>query len=1059
LLLVLLAVIPAFGLIGYSAWDDRADAVAQTEQETGRLASFVAETQSRHIEDTRRMLNLLASLPLARDPALLHLCNDTLPRIRDRNPMYANIGMTDADGNLLCSARPFKQPVNFSDRAWFRRAVATRNFAVGDYLVGQLTNMPSIGLAYPMYGENGKLQRVLYATIDLAWFEALAAKLPLSSGSVVTVADAQGIVLARHPDPRHEWMGKPTRHKEALEAIVSSGCIGFMELRGQDGVLRLNTIRPLLRVNGRCVYVRVGVPKDEVFSSIERHFQRDMAAMLTVTLLVFILAWFGSGWIVLRPVRALSRAAHRLGEGDLSTRTGLPYAQNELGQLAKSFDEMAAGMQERESCLLEADRKLARANRALTVLSAGNRAMLRAGNEQTLLDDICRMIVDKGGYPMAWVGYREENGSKAIHLMAHSGFEVSRLDPRCLTWDAQASGISATGAAMRSGRTELFRADANTEPPSCMVESGCAAALALPLSDDRSLFGVLSIYAVEADAFDEREIELLSEAAADLAFGIARLRDQARRKEAEEANRIKTEFLANMSHELRTPLNAIIGFSEVLKDGLMGEMTAEQREYVTDIFTSGRHLLSLINDILDLSKVEAGKMTLDLERTNVATLLENSLSVVREKAAAHRIELTQEIQQNLKPLQVDPRKTKQIVYNLLSNAVKFTPEGGRVTLRARRVTRREVTDWNTERSNSMRLPLSASGFAEFLEIAVEDSGIGIKREDVPRLFQPFSQLDSSLSRRYEGTGLGLAMVMKMAELHDGTVAVGSEPDKGSCFTVWLPWREAGVAAPSAALAEVPSGCAKPLALVIEDNDAAAELVRLQLKAEGLEALRVASAEEALKLRASLHPSVVVLDIFLPGMDGWDCLACIKQSGSPWADVPVVIASIATDSGKGFALGASEVLQKPVGREDIAAALQRLGLRPREHRECKVLLVDDDPKAVELMSAYFSEPGYQVLRAYGGREGIEMAQRELPDLMMLDLMMPEVSGFDVVEALKAKPETATIPIMVVTAKQLTPEDHAVLNGYVSAILEKATFDHDRFAAEIRRALTMRGRNKV
>ncbi len=247
----------------------------------------------------------------------------------------------------------------------------------------------------------------------------------------------------------------------------------------------------------------------------------------------------------------------------------------------------------------------------------------------------------------------------------------------------------------------------------------------------------------------------------------------ARNLRLEEANRMKSSFLANMSHELRTPLNAIIGFSEVLKDGLMGDLTAQQKEYAEDIFASGSHLLSLINDILDLSKVEAGKMSLELEQLQVAPLLHAGLQVVREKALAHRLHLSAEIADGLGDIWLDERKTKQILYNLLSNAVKFTPEGGSVHVTARRVGAELVAD---------------GAFAAYLELSVRDSGIGVSTADQERLFQPFTQIDSTLARRYEGTGLGLAMVKGLAELHGGRVGLQSEPGKGSAFTVFLPWR-------------------------------------------------------------------------------------------------------------------------------------------------------------------------------------------------------------------------------------------------------------------------------
>ena len=266
---------------------------------------------------------------------------------------------------------------------------------------------------------------------------------------------------------------------------------------------------------------------------------------------------------------------------------------------------------------------------------------------------------------------------------------------------------------------------------------------------------------------------------------------QAKNIELEHASRMKSEFLATMSHELRTPLNAIIGFSDALKDGLMGPMSETHLDYIGDIFTSGQHLLSLINDILDLSKVEAGMMELEFEPTDLNTLLANTLSIVRDKAAAQRIQLDLDVDAVLGAAALDTRKTKQIIYNLLSNAVKFGGVGGRVAVRARRVARSEVGilagDWP-----SHCFPLADNEFEDFVEISVTDGGLGITSNDMTRLFQPFSQIDSSLARKFEGTGLGLAMVKQLAELHGGSVGVASAAGAGSRFAVWLPLRVGGV---------------------------------------------------------------------------------------------------------------------------------------------------------------------------------------------------------------------------------------------------------------------------
>ncbi len=535
---------------------------------------------------------------------------------------------------------------------------------------------------------------------------------------------------------------------------------------------------------------------------------------------------------------------------------------------------------------------------------------------------------------------------------------------------------------------------------------------------------------------------------------------QQRNVELEAASRMKSEFFSTMSHELRTPLNAIVGFSELLKDGLIGDLTDEQRGYIGDILDSGQHQLSLINDILDLSKVEAGKMTLYLEPIDLTSLLSNSLSMVREKAATQHIRLNLDIADDLGDIQADMRKVKQIVYNLLSNAVKFTPEGGDVTLRARRVSHAQVGQLPRQWAG-LRFPWSDSGIMDFIEISVTDSGIGIANEDFERLFKPFSQIDSSLARKFAGTGLGLAIVKSLVELHGGTVAVESAQGQGTCFTVWLPlWVEEVVAAltkdPADLVISSPlmalrhSG--EQLALVVEDDDRVAALIRLQLESLSIRTLRAVSAEAAFNLAMQQPLALITLDILLPNMIGWEFLTRIKQIPA-LAHIPMVITSTMADCSLGLPLGASAVLQKPISHADLHGTLMDIGLHPSllPGKRLTILVVDDDPNAVKAIAIHLRDTGYAIVRAYGGREAIEAAHRLLPDLIILNLLMPEVNGFDVARVLKNRTDTTHIPILVVTSKPICIEDYAAPDPQINKIMEKTVLSQGQFLSEVRSAM--------
>jgi signal transduction histidine kinase/DNA-binding response OmpR family regulator/CHASE3 domain sensor protein len=613
--------------------------------------------------------------------------------------------------------------------------------------------------------------------------------------------------------------------------------------------------------------------------------------------------------------------------------------------------------------------------------------------------------------------------------------------------------------------------------PGWRIETGLAAVapaamLICPVQYQSRLLGVLAMSASQRLA--ERDKAFVQRVAAQLAVALHNLGQleevtllaeqlrsrgediQLKNAELEKASRLKSEFLANMSHELRTPLNAIIGFSEIMKDGLAGELPAEQHEYVSDIHSSGKHLLSLINDILDLSKVESGHVPLELETLEPLQLAASTVSMLRDRAATGHIRLVTLCPPNLGHLRADVRKCKQIVYNLVSNALKFTTDNGTVTLSFGEV------DLDTIRAvpstpDSRVFPPAPGRFTRFLEIRVTDSGIGIAPDSLRQLFQPFVQIDSSLSRQFAGTGLGLTMVKRLAELHGGGLMTQSTEGVGSTFTVWLPWRpvsadqeqETEIASPLHASELIDGEPVAPTVLVIEDDPRAVSLMRVQLQAQGYRVEFAHTAEEGLERALALRPSALVLDIILPGMDGWDLLSRLKEKPET-RHIPVVIVSITDETRRGFALGAAQVLVKPVSQDDLLAALAAAGL-DEPSSETRVMVVDDDPKAVTLVSKHLQVAGYTPVAAFGGQEALELARHQAPDMVILDLMMPGVSGFDVVRHLRAAPQTAEIPIIVLTAKLLTTDDRVQLQGRVQQVMEKSAFESASLLAEVKRSL--------
>ena len=963
-------------------------------------------------------------------------------------PDIAGIQLLDGQGKerlVISRSAPAEADsgVDFSGSAEFQKGRGGQVFHGAVYYRNNTDPRLKVALS-----SGGKDADVTIAEINLTSIWDAASQVRSGREGYAYIVDGDGRAIT-HPDVvtslRRKDLSQLPQVANALVQINKKNDLNQMLTiaPGRDGqsALIAHAVSPAL---GWLVFVER--PLNEVQEQFRPRLIRSFGVLLLGLGVSALVAAFLARRMV-APIRSLQEGAARVGRGELGHRIDVRTG-DELQSLAEEFNHTASQLEDAQRGLeqkVEArTQELNRTVAELQVLGEVVQAVNSSLDMQEVLEKIVSHAVKMAGAKDGTIYVLDNEGQ---FLTPQASFGVGEVMLAALKQSRIGAGSTTVGARCIQTRGPVQIPDIEKETGyrlrELMLSEGINSNLGVPLIRDEQVIGALVIRRSERGLFPDSTVALLQAFAAQsvLAIQNARLFQQIQEKgeQLEVASKLKSQFLANMSHELRTPLNAIIGVTEMLHEDAVDLEREDELEPLDRVLRAARHLLALINDILDLSKIEAGKMELHAENFLLAPLVDDVVKTIQPLAEKTGNELVVNCPADIGAMFTDSTRVRQALLNLASNANKFT-ERGKVSFDVSRAAE-HGEDWIT--------------------VKVTDTGIGMTPGQLDRLFQDFVQADASTTRKYGGTGLGLAITRRICQMMGGDVMVESEQGKGSIFTLRLPARAPAVAqapeqpvqslrAAGATLSGLRSAAAAPrglpVILVIDDDVTVLELTERYLVREGFAVVTAQGGIEGLKRARELRPAAITLDVMMPDLDGWTVLAAIK--GDPvLADIPVVLMSIVDEKNRGYSLGATDYLIKPVNREKLSHAIRTICGAEGQH----VLLVDDDDMIRKSMSSALEREGWRIGEAVNGKDALDYLAGNTPDIIVLDLMMPEMDGFEFLDQMRRRPEWREIPVLVATAKDLTAEERQRLSNGVDRIIQKNASERDTILQEVGRTL--------